>query len=613
MSQCDETKPTCNQCTKSRRQCPGYKDEFDLVFRNETKATERRARKANRKSLARDREETGIVSPGKPHLPSPADSTASSTTLTRNLHTPVEQTASCHFVANFVLIPREGSTKGFHEYLIPLLKSEPSTSHIHHAFNACALASLGNRPEASTTNLNSRALGHYTKALAATHLAIQDPDMSKADATLASVLLLGLFENITARQMGMFAWGSHIEGAIQLVQARGRKQLRSKMGLNLFVAVRTQMIIHTLTNCTPPVMGVDWWLRDAIQDEAAGHCQRLAIETAEIRAEATRLMSAISRGPENINIILDMIRRAQKIDQDLVSWMADLPEHFTYRTVAWEDHVPGGDYERAEVFPGRVDVYQDFWSASVVNMARCSRIILASVTVRCAAWVCSPVDYRTTPEYATAARTCVDTITDIIASVPYQLGWHLKRPELVERANLSGFACGIEGIHKSLPGYFLTWPLAVLHGQDYTTDAQRAWVVGRLKFIGDELGVKYAHLLSQVRTPRPLSLSSPPCNEEKITARLTMTSQLQFRLPSMLIRRDGLVASPYPDTSGQNFAKILSTRLAPASKGYDLNPLQQREAMQREQVDKNKAELIAKTTGTAGESGQSVAQKWLTV
>ncbi|KAK3391599.1 hypothetical protein B0T20DRAFT_331477, partial [Sordaria brevicollis] len=42
---CDETKPTCNQCLKARRQCPGYKDDFDLVFRNVTKATERRVQR----------------------------------------------------------------------------------------------------------------------------------------------------------------------------------------------------------------------------------------------------------------------------------------------------------------------------------------------------------------------------------------------------------------------------------------------------------------------------------------------------------------------------------------------------------------------------------------
>lgn len=42
----------------------------------------------------------------------------------------------------------------------------------------------------------------------------------------------------------MFAWGSHIEGAIQLVKARGKKQLRTKTGLLLFIAVRTMMVRH---------------------------------------------------------------------------------------------------------------------------------------------------------------------------------------------------------------------------------------------------------------------------------------------------------------------------------------------------------------------------------
>ncbi len=42
--------------------------------------------------------------------------------------------------------------------------------------------------------------------------------------------------------MGLYAWGSHVEGAVQIAKARGRKQLRTKTGLDLFVAVRTQMV-----------------------------------------------------------------------------------------------------------------------------------------------------------------------------------------------------------------------------------------------------------------------------------------------------------------------------------------------------------------------------------
>jgi hypothetical protein len=245
-------------------------------------------------------------------------------------------------------------------------------------------------------------------------------------------------------------------------------------------------------------MGVDWWFNDAVMDQHAADCQRLNVRTGELRAEVNRLMTTTARNSETIELMLDMIRKCQTVDQECVSWGKKSHPVFEWKTVAWEDHVPQGDYSKAEVYPGRVDAYQDLWVCSVWNMQRCSRIILASLIVRCAAWVCSPVDYRTTPEYATAAKTCVDTITDIIASVPYQLGWFTRRQELLERANLSAFGCGTEDVPKGLPGYFLTWPLTCVQGQDYASDSQRAWVKGRLQFIGNELGVRYANMLTQV-------------------------------------------------------------------------------------------------------------------
>lgn len=246
-------------------------------------------------------------------------------------------------------------------------------------------------------------------------------------------------------------------------------------------------------------MGVEWWISDSIKNRYGSECQRLNIRTAELRSEVNRLLATIARCPENIELLLDLIRRCQTVDQLHVKWSKDVPDYFRYEAVAWEDPIPNGDLATAEVFPGRVDAYQDLWVVSVWNLMRASRIILASLIVRCAAWICSPVDYRTTPEYATAARTCVDVITDIIASVPYQLGYFSKRKELLERCNLSSFGCGQEDAPKGLPGYFLTWPLTSVAGQDYATDAQRAWVKGRLAFIGNTLGVRYAHILNQVR------------------------------------------------------------------------------------------------------------------
>lgn len=79
----------------------------------------------------------------------------------------------------------------------------------------------------------------------------------------------------------------------------------------------------------------------------------------------------------------------------------------------------------------------------------------------------------------------------------------------------------------------------------------------------------------------------------------------------MLIHRDGLMPQPYP--MAQNFEKLLSARSAPPTAGYTMNPLQQREAMQKEYVEQRKAELIAKAVGNSGESAERVASRWLSV
>ncbi|KAK3391600.1 hypothetical protein B0T20DRAFT_363461 [Sordaria brevicollis] len=531
---------------------------------------------------------------------------------------PTETKASCHFVSNFVLIPRQGTTRGFMDYLIPLMKTETISSapHLQHAFNACALASLGNRVKSVGTDFAAASHGEYAKALRTTQAALQDPVKCTSDSVLATVLLLGMFENITAKKLGEFAWGSHVEGAIQLVKARGKKQLQTQTGLQLFIAVRTQQIIHALTSGSPPVMAVDEWLDSAVNDFYAAHCQRLNLQTSELRAEVTHIMthgttaaspnspfspSSPNAPPPPLTYeqrtarILSLMRRSQDLDRAIVDWMDSLPAHWRYRTLCWQNYVANTDYAHADVFPGRVDVYTDVWIASMWNMARVTRLILASITVRCAAWACSPVDYRTTPEYAHSARVCAEVIGDVLASVPYHLGWHHRtkgkrrrnqsqkkrkgrsqwdsagdateeedddydeteddEDGFDEEQKLSGFGCGEdENGTKGLAGYFLTWPLACVMGQDYLTEDQRTW--------------------------------------------------LQVRIPSMLIRRDGLMAQPYPNA--QDFHRLLTSarKSPPIVPGYSLNPIQERERMQMEFMEMKKKELLAKATGAAGKEGR---------
>ena len=242
-------------------------------------------------------------------------------------------------------------------------------------------------------------------------------------------------------------------------------------------------------------MGASWWVDD---DTCASRGQMLSIKTSELRSEANSLLTTLPRLSENIEVMMDMIRRCYAHEQRLIEWCKSVPEEWKFKTVAWEDNVPGGDYSKAEVYPGRVDAYTDFVIVVIWNMVRSSRLVVGSLIVRCAAWVCAPVDYRTTPEYAHASRSAVDLVTDIIASVPYLLGWFGKRKHLLDRFEIPSFACGDDFGVKALSGYTITWPLALIHSLDYLTDSQRTWVKGRLQYIGAIAGLRYALLLKSV-------------------------------------------------------------------------------------------------------------------
>jgi len=171
------------------------------MLRNETRATERRAQKASKKGTAKP---TLLSSASKS---SPNSSPKSGSGIVRPvvkssfelavipaIQIPTETKATCHFVSNFILLPRKGSTRGFMDFLIPLMKTDPDADHLQHSFKACALASLGNRVSSDGVNFSEQAFGEYAKALRTTNMAIRDPKRSTSDSVLAAVLLLSLFE-----------------------------------------------------------------------------------------------------------------------------------------------------------------------------------------------------------------------------------------------------------------------------------------------------------------------------------------------------------------------------------------------------------------------------------
>ncbi len=258
-----------------------------------------------------------------------------------------------------------------------------------------------------------------------------------------------------------------------------------------------------------PDLGVEWWTRGAARGDVAHEVSRLNLLTCELRADVNQAMTLMPRTAENFDKTVELIRRAQEIEQGFLDWEASLSDEWRFKTVAWADTIPDSDLSISEVYPGKVDMFADLFVASQWNMARVARLILSGIIIRCAAWMCAPVDYRTTSHYAQASRLGIEMINDIVASIPYHLGWRGFRNNSEEKStggNISSFVCGQSeiGTGKSLGAYFLIWPVFTSIVSDFATDAQRKYIIGRMKYMTDIMGISGAAVLTQVRLLPPL-------------------------------------------------------------------------------------------------------------
>lgn len=201
---------------------------------------------------------------------------------------------------------------------------------------------------------------------------------------------------------------------------------------------------------------------------------------------------------ENVTQAREILQKCQLVNQQLLDWSNWAPDSFAYKTAAWQARASAPssqNWEAADVFPGHIDIYPDLWTASTWNMTRCSRIILASVAVRCSARVHWPADFRTLPAYASAAKVWSRSFEDIFASVPYLTGWFASRRGIFETDELQRFGHGVPDTGKAIAGYLLVWPLVCIRDHPYLTADQRTWIRGRLEVLVNRFGIGFATIL----------------------------------------------------------------------------------------------------------------------
>jgi hypothetical protein len=247
-----------------------------------------------------------------------------------------------------------------------------------------------------------------------------------------------------------------------------------------------------------PNRGVYWWINRVPEEEMSEKYALLNLHLAQLRADNNKITRLSPQGPNNTDIVVEFLKRAEELEKQYREWYEGEASAWGPTTAAWVDRDGASDLATAEAFPGRVELYTDLIAAYRYNIARSSQILIWTSILRAVAWLGNPDDYRLTSKYLSARRRCADLIEDIIASIPYFLGW--KGSPNGDFGGAAQSACGTTGRLMGVSSLYISWPMFVAANSDFATANQRTFVKGRLLHIAENMGINQAYQLIKVRS-----------------------------------------------------------------------------------------------------------------
>jgi hypothetical protein len=143
------------------------------------------------------------------------------------------------------------------------------------------------------------------------------------------------------------------------------------------------------------------------------------------------------------------------------------------------------------------------------NAYRSSRIFAHAIRIQCIKWLASPAQPESSTEWIQSCQVVQQMVGEICASVPFHLGSQiLQGGTKFAGPSLRGSPCGDDHAQspKALGGYFILWHLFSSASVDCIPDDQRRWIRGRLRYIGHNMGINQAAVLSSVSSSRSLEL-----------------------------------------------------------------------------------------------------------
>ncbi|KAK5992934.1 hypothetical protein PT974_06359 [Cladobotryum mycophilum] len=457
---------------RAKEKCPGYRNLIDVIFHDETNIVKTRAAsQAKRRlenSIARNRQCKSRSQ--SPVTPIPAEIPAD-----------VEEYAKSFFLSSYIL--RGDGIPGHLSCLARLLTRGQLDVALQTALVAVGTAGLSFMK--SSPQLEVAARKSYSLAISQINEALQDPTRVTKDDILAAIVTLGVYEVISCdSQQSMQAWYNHVLGAMALVQLRGNQQLEHEIGLELFLHLRTQIMVACIQR----------------GEEVPELMQRLMRESQRFRSHDQIQASVLGDIIAKLCSVRALIRPSQGlnwqgsvgaclgIDEQLRAWSVYLRFRGEYTHVGiW--------LASEEVYDNQYHVYKDLYIAWLWNLYRVAKIIthetildVLKLEIVKSKQLSTGFPSDFIRQYERSLSELRQASSEIFSSVPYHLNFH-------DQDNTPP---------RPVNGLLLIWNLYAAARLEIRAGPARHWAMRRLQHIAHTMGIKQAAALACVLKKRSI-------------------------------------------------------------------------------------------------------------
>ncbi|KAJ5151742.1 hypothetical protein N7492_010037 [Penicillium capsulatum] len=520
---CDQLRPACSQCIRTHRECPGYRDQLSLMFRDENKSVLRKVSSTGDADLSKPKRSStrslrtaslkrtsNAITRGSLSGKSASNAAASSVPCANSRDVDLLQVIAgdpwqippeihpsavpCQNQAISFYLQSNAIPGNFWwgDSLVKILNEPGNACKQALQASMTAVASAMMCRVRKADSMQQLARKEYFSAITLLNSALSNPRESRTNQTLAAIILLAIYELITSSAAkDVEVWTNHIKGATAILELRGIEQMSTETGRQLFMHLRSQIMISCLQRDVRLPESIFQYseFAKAVQPSDA-YVHDIAIITGRLTCLRADIKAGLVMDPQEI------ISLASDIESELNAWHAALPSDVQFDIVP----IPQDDYlflDRCRGLAPYDDLYHLYpstWAANVWNQYRCTRILLSEILLsqirlesEALGWFSDEAHWR--------LQFLQDTIrglsVDMCRAVPYLLCAHRD------------FSPDCPPPESYMGGMILMWPMFLAGIVEGPTHPQRLFALRCLRVIGHATGLEQAFAVMHIVAADP--------------------------------------------------------------------------------------------------------------